>query len=456
MPKPHARWPKPPLQTWPACSTPGCACPIASGSRGASGSFPPSRVFWLFLNQVLSPDQGCAEVLKSFLCWLALDQRRSASPNTGAYCRARIRPKLSSIEQIQEQVALRIARSPQAQPLWCGRHVKVVDGSSVSMPDTKANQALYPQPKGQKPGCGFPVMRIVAVFSLASGALIEVAKGALHAGERALFRSLWDTFERAEVILADTGFCGYAEFCLLRRRGVDCVMRNHQCRSKGITTLKRLSGADRIIQWHKTKVCPAWLTRAQWKDFPERLTVREIAFNVQAPGFRTKTVILATTLLDPKQFPASALAELYLLRWKAELYLRDIKTTLHMDVLRCKTPDMVHKELAMHLIAYNLVRALMLTAANQHRLCPMQLSFKGACATVRHFANALATPALRPRRRAALEKILLWTIAYDRLPHRPDRTEPRARKRRPKNYQLLTQPRNQFKETPHRNRYKKP
>jgi hypothetical protein len=324
------------------------------------------------------------------------------------------------------------------------------------MPDTPANQARYPQPAGQKQGCGFPVMRIVAVFSLGSGALLHVAKGALNVGERTLFRSLWDTFERAEVILADTGFCGFAEFCLLMRGGVDCVMRNHQRRTKGITTLKRLSNYDRIIQWHKTKVCPAWLTRAQWDELPERLTVREVTFGIPVLGFRTQTVTLATTLLDHKEFPADALAELYGLRWKAELYLRDIKITLHMDVLRCKTPDMVHKELSMHLIAYNLIRALMLTAAHQHQVCPMRLSFKGACATVRHWAFILASPELRPSRRTALEKFLLRTIANDSTPHRPNRTEPRARKRRPKNYQLLTQPRRLFKETPHRNRYKKP
>jgi hypothetical protein len=323
------------------------------------------------------------------------------------------------------------------------------------MPDTAKNQALYPQPQSQKPGCGFPVMRFVAVFSLATGAVLNVAKSALRVGERTLFRQLWDAFEQGEVVLADTGFCGYAEYHFLMQRRVDCVMRNHQRRKKGLSELKRLGNGDRLIEWHKTKLRPNWLSQAQWRALPERLTVREGSFSVEVPGFRTQAVILATTLLDHRQFPAHALAELYARRWKAELYLRDIKITLGMDLLRCKTPGMVHKELGMHLIAYNLIRALMLQAANEHGLSPLRLSFKGACATVRHWAPLLAAPGLDASRRNALDNALRLTIARDLIPNRPNRTEPRAKKRRPKNYQLLTEPRHVFKETPHRNRYKK-
>ena len=438
------------------CSTPGWRCPSISGGRRETGSFPPSRVFWLFPAQVPAPDRGCAEVLKGFLAWLALAEGRTASPNTGAYCRARTRLPLPDLEQVRVQTARRIEQTPAAHRRWCGRRVKVVDGSSLSMPDTAQNQARYPQPRGQKPGCGFPVMRVVAVFSLFSGAVLQVAQSALGVGERTLFRRLWDTFKQGEVALTDCGFCGFAEVCLLTQRAVDCVVRNHPCRKKGLTQIKRLGPGDRIVEWHKTKVRPNWFSQEQWQELPERLTVREVTFCVGIPGFRTQAVTLATTLLDPREFPAEALAELYALRWRAELYLRDIKITLGMDVLRCKTPDRVRKELCMHLTAYNLIRALMLQAAHVHRVCPLRLRFKGACAAVRSWAPIMAAPGLDASRRGALHNALLRTIARDRIPHRPNRTEPRAKKRRPKNYQLLTQPRHTFHEAPHREKYKKP
>jgi len=432
----------------------GCACPRTSASRPGAGSFPPSRVFWLFLAQVLSPDKGCAEVVKSFLPWLALNEGRTASPNTGAYCRARARLSLKAIEEMHTQVTQRIQQAPGAQRPWRGRQVKVVDGSSLSMPDTVKNQAAYPQPTSQKPGCGFPVMRIVAVFSLATGVMLDVAKSALSVGERTLFRQLWDSFNKGEVILADTGFCGYAEVYFLKQRGVDCVMRNHQCRKKGLTEIKKLGKGDRIIEWHKGKLAPKWLSKEQWRALPERLTVRELSFTVEVPGFRTQAVTLVTTLLDPKDFPAESLAKLYAMRWKAELYLRDIKITMCMDVLRCKTPSMVHKELYMHLLAYNLIRALMLQAGTQHGIAPLRLSLKGACASIRHWAPIMAAPGLTATQRTTLEQTLLHTIARDQIPNRPNRSEPRAKKRRPKNYQLLTQPRHIFQEVPHRGKYK--
>lgn len=347
--------------------------------------------------------------------------------------------------------------SRDAAQLWQGRCVKVVDGSSVSMPDTVANQALYPQPKGQKPGCGFPVMRIVAVFSLASGALLHLAKSALLVSERTLFHGLWEAaFQREDVVLADAGFCSYADLYLLGQRGVDCVMRNNQQRTKRAVQFKRLDKMDRLVHWHKPRTRPQWITPEQWSLITERMTVREIEVAVDIQGFRTRAMTLVTTLIDPRAFPKRSFVELYRRRWMAELFLRDIKITMRMDVLRCKTPEMIHKELYMHLIAYNLIRALMFDAANQHKRSTFQLSFKGACATVRAWTNILATPNLTAQKRQALQRNLYATIARDSLPNRPDRTQPRARKRRPKNYQLLTQPRSSFKETPHRNRYKKP
>lgn len=422
-----------------------------------TGSFPPSRTFWLFLSQVLAVDGSCRETLRRFLAWLALEKKARASAKTAGYCKARKRLRIKDIEGVHKSVAASVQHAQGGAGLWCGRRVKVVDGSSVSMPDTPENQETYPQPKTQKPGCGFPVMRIVGVFSLATGVLLDVAKSALSVDERTLFRTLWDVFEPGDVALADCGFCSFADFFYLKQRGVDPVMRNHQRRKKGVTQLKRLGKNDRLVAWHKTPVHlrPKWVGKPQWLAMTDRLTVRELTVRVNVPGFRTKTVVIVTTLLDDKAFPARAFAQLYRRRWAVELYLRHIKTTMGMDILRCKTPDMVEKELWMHVIAYNLVRAIMLEAATTYAVRLERLSFKGTIATLRQWAPTLAQAQSDPQQSAPLYRLMLYYIAADPVPHRPDRIEPRAKKRRPKNYPLLTKPRRIFKEILHRNRYRK-
>lgn len=392
-------------------------------------------------------------MLRSFLAWLAVEEGKTASPRTGAYCRARNRIPLADIEQTHANVRDAAERQAGKPRLWCGRKVKVVDGSSVSMPDTPDNQARYPQPSTQKAGCGFPVMRIVAVFSLGTGVLIDLAKDALSVHERTLFRRLWDRFEPGDVALADTGFCSYADLYLLAKQGVDCVMRNHQRRKTGVRHVKKLGKGDRLVLWLKTKARPKWLDDDQWRDMPNSLLVRQLTVTVSEPGFRSKTIVVVTTLRDAKRFPKAAIAELYRRRWAAELYLRDIKIALGMDTLRCKAPERVEKELWMHAIAYNLIRALMVKAADTHGTTPERLSFKGTMATIRQWAPYIQQQS--PKQRRPLMDLLLAVIAKDTLPRRPNRTEPRAKKRRPKNYQLLTDHRSRFKEQPHRNKYTK-
>ena len=426
------------------------------GGSGYKRLFTPSRTFWLFLSQVLTEDGTCRETLKKFLAWLKVEENKTASSKTTAYCKARGRLQEDDIQDTHREVVRNIEAQAGSKDLWLGRRVRVVDGSSVSMPDTAENQAKYPQPKGQEPGCGFPVMRIVGVFSLATGILLEVAKGSLHVHERTLFRELWDLFEKDDISLADRGFSGFADFYRLEELGGSPVMRNHQCRKKGMTEVKRLGKNDRLVEWHKTNVYnrPKWMDVEEWQEMPDRLDVREITVTVDTPGFRSKTIVIVTTLLDPKDFPASAFAELYRKRWLVELYLRDLKTTMGMEILRCKTPEMVNKELYMHLIAYNLVRAIMLDVAAACAVHMERLSLKGTIATTRQWAAALTHAA--PEEQDELYQAMLHCIADDPVPDRPDRSEPRARKRRPKNYPLLNKPRKEYVEIPHRNRYKKP
>lgn len=427
--------------------------PAELGTPGRTGPFSRARTFWVFLAQVLSPDGSCREAVCKLLAWQALTQEPPASSNTAAYCKARARLPLNALDQVHQDVAARLEAGVTGEDLWYGRRVRLVDGSSLSMPDTEANQGLYPQPKTQKPGCGFPVMRVVGLFSLATGALLAWAKGPLAVGEQALFRSLWNLLAPGDVALADRGFCSFAHLYLLAQRGVDAVLRKHPRRTKGLHLLKRLGKRDRLVAWHKPEVRPSWLTPEQWRQLPDLLPVREITFAVAVPGFRTRRITVATTLLDPKTYPPQAFAQLYRRRWQVELFLRDIKSTLGIHVLRCKSPHMVHRELAMHAIAYNLVRALMLEASREYGIPLHRISFKGTIQTLRQWAPLLASAALSPPQRTRMMTLLLHSIARTPLPYRPNRAEPRARKRRPKNYQLLTKPRHLFKESLHRNHY---
>jgi len=261
--------------------------------------------------------------------------------------------------------------------------------------------------------------------------------------------------EKGSVVLADRGFCGFADYGLLLERGVDAVMRLNARRSTGARKIARLAPGDHLVEWKKTGVCPTWMTKSQWRALPDVLRVRHIRVRVAVAGFRTRALTVATTILDAKAYPAQCFAELYRRRWMAELFLRDIKITMGMDILRCKTPALVHKELAMHLIAYNLVRALMLQAAERYHADPVRLSLAGALAAVRQWAPALAAERSSNARRRLLERF--WRcLARDTIPWRPDRLEPRARKRRAKNYQLLNQPRSHFKEIQHRTKYVRP
>lgn len=320
------------------------------------------------------------------------------------------------------------------------------------MPDTPANQAAWPQPKKTTPGCGFPVMRVCALFSLATGALAGLAHGPLDVHERTLYRKLWRLLKKGDILLGDRGFCAFADFCMLSQRGVDCVMRKN-ARRKNARVIRRIGKHDQIVAWDKSGICPKWLARRTWLALPERICVRELKVSVPYRGFRTQTIFVVTTLLDPKQYPASSLTGLYFRRWKIELFFRDIKTTMGMDVLRCLTPKMILTELWMHVIAYNLVRAVMAEAALQRGAPLDRISFKGTLSTLRQWACIMARSDMDTRIRSDLFSHMLGCIARDKLPYRPGRTEPRARKRRPKNYQLLNKPRAQFREIMHRSKY---
>jgi hypothetical protein len=396
---------------------------------------------WAFLGQVLDPDHSCNRALARIQVHRASLDLSPLSADTGGYCKARQRLPEGLCSKLSRRAGAALAGRAGPAELWFGRRVKVVDGSSSSMPDTPANQQAYPQPTSQKPGCGFPMVAFVAVFCLATGALLELAMGPWFLHDLSLFYFVREAFRWGDILLADRGFCSYAELALMKDRGVDSVLRLHQCRKTDFRCGRILGMRDHIVRWHKPARCPRGLQEQDYRRLPHSLVVRELRYQVEVKGFRTRQITLATTLLDAEVYSAEALAELYFRRWDVELDFRHIKTTMQMDVLRCKSPEMVRKEIWTHLLAYNLIRTLMWEAAGTLRTRARRLSFKGA---IQHVLSVreLWGPSRQSERATAL---LLAEVARQLVPDRPHRIEPRVRKRRPKSYPLMTKPRSQLK-----------
>jgi hypothetical protein len=427
--------------------------PLAGpGSRERKLSLPVT--FWAFVSQVMSPGTSCRDAVRRIEAWWRWERWHEARTVTDeAYCKARMRLPLAGLEAILRHLAARLeANVLQEEQLVEGRTVKVVDGSSVTMPDTEDLQALWPQPSEQKAGCGFPVMKLVGIFSLASGALLERASGSLHQHETQLFRGLWSTLKSGDIILEDRGFCSYGTMALLRRQGVDTVARLHQMRNGDLRQGRALGKQDRLVEWKKPPQRPPGMSEEDYQTLPATLQVRLIGLEVTVPGWRTRRAVLTTTLTDAEDYPAELIRDLYLKRWQVELHFAQIKTHLQLDVLRTKSAQMVEKELMVGLIAYNLVRALMQRSAHLHQVPLQRLSFQGCVDTVRHYAQVIRASMGSPHKQKVLIDQMLERMAADLLPVRPGRSEPRAKKRRPKNYQLLTRPRKKMGRLPHRNR----
>jgi Transposase DDE domain len=428
--------------------------PKKEGPGSRERLFSPLVTFWAFLSQVLSPNSACREAVRKVQAWLTLHAPLEMSAHTSAYCQARQRLSEQVLLDIHVHLAERMEANAPSESHWLSREVKIVDGTCLSMPDTAENQAAYPQPSNQKTGCGFPMMKLVGLFSLKSGALLHFARGTLRMHESQLFRQLWAHLSQGNIVLGDRAFCSFFAMASLLDRGVDSLMRLHQARHADFRRGKRLSKDEVIINWKKPAQRTAAWSLQEFAALPDTLTLRQIRVHLDIKGCRSRTIILVTTLLDPLAYPAEAIAALYLQRWSVELHFREIKITLALDVLRCLTPPMIEKELLLHFIAYNLIRSLMQSAASLHCVKIRRVSFKGTLATLRHFADAVHASQGKPRKQAELLDLMLEIIAADQLPYRPSRHEPRAKKRRPKNYHLLTKPRHQMRIPPHRNRPK--
>ncbi len=425
-----------------------------NGSFSRRRLFSKENTFWAFFSQVFDADGGCKEVVRKIQAFAVSQSSAAPSASTSAYCQARSKLSVDTLTKIVSHTGQTLQQRGLGDR-WRNRRVVVVDGTGVSMPDTPANQARWPQPTSQKAGCGFPQARICACFCLTTGALLSHRIGSGKISELPLLRQQWDSFERGDIFLGDKGFCSYYDVWKLQERGVDSVITlARRTPVEAASAIEVLGPDDLLIQWPK----PKWnkrlsYSKAQWEALPDQLHLRQIKVTVVAPGMRTKAFYIVTTLTDVQTYSSADIADLYYQRWDVELFFRDIKQTMGMDILRCHTPAMVEKEILMHLIAYNAVRLLMLDSAKTINQLPRKISFKASVQALRQWEPQLNLMGSNDKERRRLMAVLIEAIAAATLYSRPGRREPRCVKRRPKPFALMSAPRHLFVEIPHRSRY---
>ncbi len=413
------------------------------GLQFYNSAYNPVTVLWLFLGQVMHANPTLATTVENFLAWRSGQGMPPCSADTGAYSRARGRLPERLLAMLTRHSGREMETSAEHVWRWLGRVVKVFDGSTVSMPDTPKNQAAYPQSKTQKPGIGFPLARIGVLFSLSTGGVLDlgIRKWAgKFQSELAILRDMFSQFNWGDVLLVDSYLCSYMEIAVLLGKGVDFVGHMHAHRAVDFRRGKKVGVLDHLVPWVKPRR-PEWMSLEVYAALPDVMWVREIRFRLVRNGYRDREIVIITTLLDANAYPKAEIVNLYGLRWDAEVNLRSLKTAMNMDVLRCQTPEMVRKEIWAHLLAYNLIRAVMAQAASSHAMHPRQISFTRAMRTMETFRPTIAHAS-----RVELPDIyqqMLKMIASHRVANRPNRLEPRQRKRRPKPYKLMMKPRTQ-------------
>jgi hypothetical protein len=436
---------------------PGLLAAAEDGPNSRDRIFTLRLTFECFVWQMLQPGTACREVVRQVQALFRLHGWGPVDPKDSGYIQARQRLPQDRLEQALAATAQAADRRAGASVQLQGRPVKVVDGSTAQLADTRANQKRFPQPASQKPGCGFPVIHFMALFSLNSGAILKVVWDRLR-HDLGLFHQLVGDLVRNDIVLGDRAFGEFTTAATLPQQGVDLVARLHQKRKVDFRKARRLTKKDGLkdglFVWLKGPQPSQILTAPEWAALPAQITVRIIRFTATVRGFRHHRLTLVTTLLDPKLYPATEIVSLYARRWRLELCFRDLKTTLGMEQLRCKSPAMVQKELLAYLIAHNLIRCVMAEAVAQSAVDLERISFKGTLDALRQYSAAIAQARNRKMRRQLWDDLLL-NLVRDLVPQRPGRREPRAVKRRPKQFPLLNQPRHRFVEISHRNRCSK-
>jgi hypothetical protein len=410
-------------------------------AQGDHHIWTPALTIWAFLSQCLSDSKSCVGAVARALVLRVSLGLPPCSEATGAFCKARAKLPVALLRRLATQLGAQLESQALKSWRWKGRRVLLGDGTTASGPDTKENQAEFPQPNTQKPGLGFPLIRLVVLLGFATAALVDAAIGpwsGKEVGEMALLRGLLGSILAGDVLVADRGWCSYWLMADLRHRGADGACRMHQSRHYDFSKGRRLGHDDHVVEWARP-ARPDWMDKETYRATPKTIEIREVRFRVDKRGYRSREIVVATTLLDGEQYSKEDIAELYGHRWRVELNIRDIKQTLKMDVLRGKTPEMLRREIWAHLLAYNLVRQVMAQAAIQKGLSPRGISFAGAKQTMDAFRVALQTSEGELWR--CLVKAVLVAIAGHRVGKREGRCEPREVKRRPKTFPMMTRPR---------------
>jgi len=413
--------------------------PLFSTEGKRKRIFTKENTFFVFLQQVWSADGSCQEVLHRLREQADFQQMKTMpSAQPSAYVQARKRLEVEELREVFYHGAGTIEAEGNA--LHDERPWIVVDGTGLSMPDTPLNQRVWPQSSEQKPGLGFPHAKVVASLSLHTGAVLDAEIGNQHDHEITLFRRLADSFQKDDIVIGDRGFDSWHDVAVLKEQGVDTVFRRHARRKllRPSEAEKVLGKGDLLIRSKRPVQRPKHMTLEQWHDMPESILLRQITFTVEHPGFRPETITVTTTLTDEKRYPAEKIKAMYLRRWQIEVSLRDLKTTMGIEVLRCKSPEMILKEIWMNLIGYNALCHLQVQAAIHEGVSRFRLSFKGCLEVMRSWVGRFRDP--KESARNLLFNLLTHMTAH-LLPIRPGRVEPRVKKRRHRKVRLMTKPR---------------
>lgn len=404
--------------------------------------YTPAILLWAFLSQCLGASKSCVAATARVIVLCAASGFEPPSANNGGYCKARKKIPVPFIQELSGDIARRLTDQVPNSWQFHNRPVRLVDGTTVTGPDTVANQAKYPQPKSQKKGLGFPMIRLVVVICLVCAVLLDARYtqwSGKETGETALLRQMFGTFQPGDIVLADRCHCTYPTVASLLNREADGCFRLHQRRTSIAKSGKVLGKGDFLGYWTRPTEKPKWMSAEEYLALPERIEIREVHFEVKIRGFRVEKVIVATTLTDHTRYTKEEIEELYRKRWHVELDLRYIKATLKMDRLEGQTPEMMHREIWGHFLGYNLVRRLMMQAAVMQNCTPLDLSFKSALEQVREgfTIRSLSTGTMRKR----LGMAMVVAAGQNRVGKRPNRSEPRAAKWRGKGHKVLTVPR---------------
>jgi len=406
--------------------------------------FSPLVTIWASLSQVISgKDSSCQDGVSRVIADRVARGKRPCSTDTSSYCTARGRLPEQVLVDLTREIGQELHQQAPTEWLSKGRRTVLVDGSTASMDDTEANQEEYPQSTNQKKGLGFPILRFVVMLSLSVGTVLECAVGSCRGkktGEQSLFRQMWDALRAGDILVADRLYDCYRDIAMLRIRGIDVVFGKKPSRHCDFRRGRRLGSRDHVVTWKKPGYdASRYDSRSDWETLPESMEMREVCITIRRPGYPTRSVAVVTTILDPEQYSAKELTDLFAQRWHCELDLRSIKRSLSMHHLSSRSPQMVRKELWLHLLAYNLIRVRMAQAASLHDQTPRCLSFTATMKLIHNFAHLLSTRDHDEHHRVEAE--LLAVIADCILDHRPDRQEPRAVKKRQQKYSYLTTPR---------------